>query len=60
MSQTKTITCNCGRTVRCRPNSSGVVLCPRCKAAYTIGQFVRPAKQEEIIHDFTDAARRSS
>lgn len=37
--KTKTIICNCGRTVRCRPNGNGVVLCPRCKAAYTVGQF---------------------
>lgn len=51
--KTKTIICNCGRTVRCRPNGNGVVLCPRCKAAYTVGQFQR-AEPQEIVHNFTD------
>jgi hypothetical protein len=43
--------------VRPQPNNNGVVLCPNCRSAFTLAQFMRPQKEsaaeEGVIHDFT-------
>jgi hypothetical protein len=38
------IICNCGARVTKRVNRNGVVLCPRCKAAFTPEQFSAPER----------------
>lgn len=51
--RTRNLRCTCGSMVRCRPNRNGVVLCPRCSAAYVPSQFRSAAPPREIVHDYT-------